>query len=202
MKEVELHPIVVNFLKNDMKCIDARKELGYYTVGYADAFGIKDIGGQFNARVIGYAVEVKTSKSSFGKHIGQALGYSLFSHRCYLAIPEEFNEDQIEMANRLGVGLIEIKGKKCEEILTARHHEPINDLFLTVVETLGWSKCNICEEFFEHKGEFSRQSTSYAIEKNKTYYRRLKKDKVYYTKAKRRDSLHICPDCLSHLKFE
>lgn len=203
MSEKELHPIVKNFLIDDKKCVDAKVGLGHYSVGYADAFGIKDIGGQFNSKVIGFAIEVKTSKCSFGKHIGQALGYSLFSHRCYLAIPEKFDVEHIEMANRLGVGLIEINnGKKCEEILTAQHHEPIEDIFLTVCQTLGWSNCNMCGEFFKNEKGWTRKSPNHALKINRNYYRRLEKDKVYYTKAKRRKSIQICHDCLSRFKFD
>ena len=203
MEEKLLHPIVVNYLKEEKKCLDAVKDTGHPFVGYADAFGIKDIGGMFRAEVIGYAVEVKTSTESFGKHIGQALGYSLFSHRCYFAVPEKFRPEHIEMANRLGVGLIEIdeNNKRCKEILTAQHHEPIENLFLSVVETLGWDRCNFCGEFFQHSNEWTKKNISYAFENKKTYYHQIPKQDVYYTKRqrKRRYPIHLCQDCLKEL---
>lgn len=57
------------------------------------------------------SVEVKLSARNFGKIVGQALGYSLFAHRCYLAAKASFSEEQKELANSLGVGLIELQKK-------------------------------------------------------------------------------------------
>lgn len=197
------HPFVVNFLKGEkIKCFDARMGVGHGYVGYADVFGLKDIGGEFKSGVIGYSVEVKKSNSSIAKKLGQALGYSLFSHRCYLAVAEKFEDDHIEMANRLGVGLIEINGKKCEEILTAQHHEPINDLFLSAVYNLGWARCDMCNEFFQHKKSWTRRNPYYASNKGKVYHSRINKNyDVYYTTTKRRYPVSLCPDCLKNFKF-
>ena len=57
--EKDLHPIVVKFLKEKKKYMNAKMGIGHSYVGVADAFGIKDIGGKYNSNVIGYAVEVK-----------------------------------------------------------------------------------------------------------------------------------------------
>ena len=198
MPEEDLYPKVVEFLEKEKRCLASRKKLGHSYVGEADVFGIKDIGGKFNASIIGYAIEVKETTGSFGKHIGQALGYSLFSHRCYLAVHKKFKEEHIEMANRLGVGLIEIKEDKCEEILTAQHHEPIEDLFLQVVYRLGYVKCKMCGEFFK-KVKRSCKSPS-KVESGRFYYSKIEKDVFFHGKS-RRWSLIICPKCLKDMEY-
>ncbi len=200
MKEADLHPIVVNFLKdkNGLKCFDSRKSVGHGYIGYSDAYGIKDIGGKFNSDVIGISVEVKTSNSKFGKIIGQALGYSLFAHRCYLATPETFNEEHIEMANRLGVGLIQIIEKSCEVIQTAQPKNPIRDLFLSAVYRMGWCQCTFCGEFFQHNKRMTRRSINFAKKDNRSYRNKIIKDNVYYNKPNKRYSIIICPTCLKN----
>jgi len=205
MKEVTIHPIVKDFLINEKKCIDARINLGHQYVGKADVFGIKDIGGIYNSNMIGYAVEVKLERAPFGKNVGQALGYSLFSHRCYFAVPSDdpFDDEDIEMANRLGIGLIQIdiENKDCTEILTAQHHEPIEGLFLTVADVLGYSQCTSCKEFFVHGKETSRRPPSTTAKTGRHFYYRMEKDNVFFTKSKKRWPVIICNTCLKTLEY-
>jgi hypothetical protein len=198
IKEKELHPTVVNFLKdeNGMKCFDSRMNIGHGHIGFSDAYGIKDIGGKFNSNVIGISVEVKTSNSKFGKIIGQALGYSLFAHRCYLAIPQPFNEEHIEMANRLGVGLIEIKGDSCKVIQTAQPKIPIKDLFLHAVYRLGWCQCAFCREFFQHNKRWTRKSIDFAKKDKRIYRSKIIKNNVYFNNENKRYSVILCSNCL------
>jgi hypothetical protein len=105
------------------------------------------------------------------------------------------------MANRLGVGLIEIdvKGNKCKEILTAQHHEPIKNLFLCAVEVLGWNKCTFCGEVFKHKEDWTRKSITFAADSKKTFYHIISKKDIFYTKRqeKERYPIYLCPDCIS-----
>src|SRR2546427_11931699 len=98
---------------------------GPQAVGYADVLGIRDIGSVLTGDIELIAVEVKLERDNFGKKLGQALGYSLFAHKCYLAIrmkrDDRFSFEEREMANRLGVGLIDIRGtgrKQCREALS------------------------------------------------------------------------------------
>lgn len=206
MKEKNLYPIVQEFLIKNKKCIDAGINLGHQSVGRADVFGIKDIGGQYGADIIGYAVEVKLWKTPLGKNIGQAVGYTLFSHRSYLAVPirDCFEEEDIEMANRLGVGLIEVdsKKKKCTEILTAKHHQPIEGLFLWAVESLGYSKCSICKEFFNNDVGWSRKRPSQVYASGKNLYTVKEKDYIFFTKGNLRWPIMICKDCLKTLEYD
>ncbi|MBU4502798.1 MAG: hypothetical protein KKA79_09455 [Nanoarchaeota archaeon] len=206
MKEKKLHPIVRDFLINKKNCIAATIHCGHRYVGYADAFGIKDIGGEYESEMIGYAVEVKKWRAPFGKNIGQALGYSLFSHRCYLAVPNDdlFEEEDKEMANRLGIGLIQIdvKKKSCEEILTAKHQQPIEALFLSAAEELGYSKCSICKEFFKSEdSDWSKKPPSNALKQDRHHYVRIEKE-VFYTKSKGRRPVYICKSCLKNLEYD
>lgn len=202
MTESDLYPIVVNYLLDKMKCLDARKTVGPQLVGSADAFGIKDIGGRYNSAMIGYAIEVKEKPRPFGKRIGQALGYSLFSHRCYLAVPTKFTEEQIEMANRLGVGLLEIKTKEetCMERLTAQHHQPIEGLFSHAVYRLGYVQCKMCGEFVKITSR-TRKSSVKSLKDNQLYYNKLKK-KVYYHNEPGRWGVTLCPKCFTEFRHD
>jgi len=202
MPEKDLHPIVVNYLKEGMKCFAAKKGGGQDYVGIPDAFGIKDIGGLYKSNIIGIAVEVKPNLNSIAKKLGQALGYSLFSHRCYLAVPKVFSPDHIEMANKLGVGLLQIKDNTCEKILDSQSHEPIENLFLSAVYNLGWCRCDICGEFKEHNKRFTEKNIRFALKDNRIYHRKITpRDKVYYSSRKDRYSFTICPDCMNDISI-
>ncbi len=204
MKEKDIHHYLLPFLKDTIGCFDAQLHKGHGHVGFADIFGLKDIGGQYGAKVIGFAVEVKKTTNPFAVNIGQALGYSLFGHRCYLAVPGKFTDSQVEMANKLGVGLIEIdiEHKTCSERLTAHHQEPIEDLFLTTCFDMGWIKCDLCKGFSKHqKNDFMSRSISKAKINDKIFRRRSKQDEVkpFYTGTYNRFSPILCRNCLEKM---
>jgi len=147
MKEETYYSRIEDFLKERLNCFATRQKGGSKYVGYADVLGVRDIGGKWSGDVEIIAVEVKKKKGNFGKYLGQALGYSLFAHKCYLAIPikkGDFSLEEREMANRLGVGLLKIKRKIVEEVLTSRYFQPIENLILHVLNQMKYSKCNIC----------------------------------------------------------
>jgi len=110
--------------------------------------GIRDVGGRFCGDIEVITIEVKTSRYNFAKSLGQALGYSLFAHKCYLAIllrySERYSPEEKEMASQLGFGLIEIRTGKCTEILTSAPHRPINTLLLRALDSVDYGKCSIC----------------------------------------------------------
>ena len=127
---------------------------------------------------------------------------STFLIVAFLYLDSSKDEEDIEMANRLGIGLIEIdiKKKSCEEVLTAKHQQPVEGLFIHVAYALGYEKCSICKEFFKHVVEGSRRSPSRALKENKPYYVQLEKD-VYYTKSNERWPVVICKRCLKDLEY-
>ncbi len=132
--EEEYYDYVEDFLKEEMGCFVTWQKTGNLYVGYVDVLGVKDISGEYLSDFEFIAVEVKLSKKTFARSLGQARGYSHFAHKCYLAVPsfepdDGFSSLHKDMAGRLGVGLIEIDTKReCKEVMAPEFHVPINKL--------------------------------------------------------------------------
>ena len=97
------------------------------------------------------AVEVKRGSTPFANACGQTLGYSVYANRVYLADlrEERFSQDEALIASNLGIGLIQIKGKKCAEILSSLFYRPITKMQLALFENLCLGKCQLCDSIFE-----------------------------------------------------
>jgi hypothetical protein len=149
-----------NFLKRKQECFVTRINTGIKYVGRVDAIGIRDIGGISCGDIEIIAVEVKPKKRNIINQLGQALGYSLIAHKCYLAVNfkhrESFTQEDKFLASRLGVGLLEIRGKGIKEALSAPKHEPVENLVRELLWNLNVVKCNICGTFVKgaHKKAF------------------------------------------------
>lgn len=113
--ERRFYPIVLAFLKENGYLTEGLTEKGstfpFIRLGkrvQADVAGIKDIGTQYSQALEIAAVEVKDGKHCKVRYIEQALGYSIFAHNCYLAMPISFSEEDKNYAKHMGVGLLEI----------------------------------------------------------------------------------------------
>lgn len=210
MKESSLYPFVEDFLKSEsIGCFRTEQKKGTSYVGVADVIGVRDVGGDVRGDIEIVAVEVKKTPSNFGKILGQALGYSLFAHKCYLAVPfskgEAFSLEQKELATRLGVGLIEMKKAdskwRCTHILTSANHSPIGHQMETLLRRdLRLVRCSFCGVFAD-LDEYSRSWTE-ALHKGKAYliWRRAGR-KLLFSRRKKADwrRSYICKDCVSEL---
>ena len=216
MKEETLYPYVKSFLEDDFECFVAFTKKGPKDVGFADIFGVRDIGGQYCGDIEVIAVEVKLWSSNFGKSLGQALGYSLFAHKCYLAVKfsrtnDAFSLEEKEMANRLGVGLIGIRKYygvwKCKEILSSSQHTPMQTLLLKTLDRLGYNKCSICGSLFGPAKKWTKKQKEATPEKH-FYYSYLLKDgkktrKPLFTTSENNFDRYtmICSECLKRLRL-
>lgn len=146
--ETEYYPHIARFLKDDFNCFATGLSTGCGHVGRADVIGVRDVGGETMPHVEIIAVEVKTDTGNFCKNLGQALGYSLFANKCYLAVPvgkdEGFTLEEREMATHLGVGLLDCSRKHISEIATSSSHNPIPSLWTRVLWRLDYIVCCIC----------------------------------------------------------
>jgi hypothetical protein len=146
----------------------AQRSLGCFAVGTdkgvrhgrIDVVGLRDAGGRLSGRTEVVAIEVKRGNQPFATTVGQALGYSIYAERCYLAEyrPNGYTEDHVTIANRLGVGLIQLSGEnrvRIREVLSAPLREPLDGLRLEVIEKLDFSLCTICGSLFERGTEGS-----------------------------------------------
>jgi hypothetical protein len=178
---------------------------------------VRDVGGDLSSEVESIAVEVKRGTEPFGTASGQALGYRIFVNRVYLADTKPFDLDKISVANHLGIGLIQIKGKGCSEVLSSPYYRPMARLNLALMECLALGNCQVCGSMFnigDRKNNkfinLARENLKRACEKEKglmfwnrevgSRKRRLGvRDSEDGSTFERR---FICPDCICHIFSE
>jgi hypothetical protein len=114
-----------------------------------DVVGVRDIGGELSGDVETIVVEVKKGASPFATASGQTFGYNVYANRVYLADVREnmFTQDELQIASHLGIGLIQIRDKKCTEVLSSPFYNPIGRFNLALLENLGLGRCQICGSF-------------------------------------------------------
>lgn len=157
LQESEYYPFVEEFVKNSFSCVATGTNKGYLSLGLIDVAGAYDTGSELHCELEMIIAEVKTSTSSFGKSIGQTLGYSVYAERCYLAVPfvnnAGFTRPQIYMANHLGIGLIRIgtdevgTPRRGEMVLSSKRHVPIASQKTHLLRSLGIAKCYSCGSY-------------------------------------------------------
>lgn len=208
LEEEKLYPSVEVLLKSDVfGCFKTAKKKGTVFVGQADVVGVREIGGDVRGDIEVIAVEVKSSPQPFGKNLGQALGYSLLAHKCYLAAPTRFSLEQKELATRLGVGLIEIKRYrsdwKCVHVLSSGNHTPHPHQMETMLRRgLKVIRCGFCGIFIDTEGEKITNSWDVAREKGKIYrILREPKRKLLFSKRRKEDwrRIYLCKECVQEL---
>lgn len=199
MKENELYEPIRKYFKTHFNCFKTEIMTGNRLIGNADVVGIRDIGGLETGDIEIITVEVKLSKSNFGKIIGQALGYSLMCNRCYLAVlfdkQDGFLEEHKILANKLGVGLIEIRNMnddlRCMEVLSSKYFEPDNLQFTKLLWSFKMMKCVFCGNVFASEGE------------GEAFYKHVKRKPIMFTTSKREEPQKwsgICNECIKRLK--
>lgn len=111
-------------------------------------------------------IEVKRGSFPFANACGQTLGYNVYVNRAYLADvrTDGFTRDEIHIASHLGIGLVQIRGSKCVEILSSPFYKPIEKLNLLLLERLRLGRCQLCASFFEIGSEHVKQFGNVARE--------------------------------------
>jgi len=157
--------------------LDYLEEKGYVTEGFnrdgstfdfarlgrraqADVIGIKDVGTQYSNDIEIAAVEVKDRKRAKVRYMTQALGYSTFAHRCYLAMPAKLTEEDKDYAREMGVGLLRIVGDQVEEVLPAELRNPNESMMIWFMRRSLWMmKCMLCGRWLHRFKEKPYQHT-------------------------------------------
>jgi hypothetical protein len=216
--EKDLYPIVEKWLKKHFLCfkVDSNKGSRH---SRPDVTGIRDIGGNLSGEVQTIAVEVKKEGGPFATMSGQTLGYSVYANRIYLAQAREeaFSINQLDIANHLGIGLIQIRGKACYEILSSPFYTPITRLNLELLEKLGLGRCQFCGSIFEMGkpgmvGKEAKYTDAYEAvpqaineEKGLIFWswkiaaRKRKLGLITIPKGFTREWRFICPECVTNL---
>jgi hypothetical protein len=218
-REPVLYPQVAQWVRKHFLCSKTaiNKGLRYSKV---DIIGVRDVGGELSGEVQTIAIEVKREGSPFATTTGQTLGYSVYANWVYLAEEREepFTIDERDIASHLGVGLIQIIGSKCNEILSSPFHTPIGRLNLRLLEQLGIGQCQFCDSFFEmgdtdnHWSRLMRGEEPYEVivearesKKGIMFWNMEvaeRKRKIHLTdveKGASKERRFICPECLAGL---
>ena len=137
-------------MKKHFLCFKASKNTGL-KYGRIDVVGVRDVGGSLSGEIETISIEVKRGTEAFATACGQALGYRIYANRVYLADirTKGFIPEEISIANNLGLGLIQIKNKTCQEILSSPYYTPMKSFNLKLLETLTLGQCKMCNSFFE-----------------------------------------------------
>ncbi len=214
-KEVKLYPMVEKWMKKHFQCFQTSKNTGLIH-GRIDVVGVRDVGGDLAGDIETISIEVKRGTEAFVTACGQALGYKIYANRAYLADirSDSFSHDEIKIASHLGIGLIQIKNRKCQEILSSPFYTPMISHNLSLLEKLALGKCQICGSFFttgnidkkyNHWENLSRvMDTSY--DKDKGFWWWLyeigeRRNKISGKLSAKgiSDRRFICPDCVNSL---
>lgn len=214
-RESDLYPRVEAWLRR-RGCFATAINTGL-RFGRIDVVGLRDVGGDLSARCEVIAVEVKGGNQPFATSAGQSHGYSVYAQRCYLADRRErrpaFNDDEIEIASRLGIGLVAITQTRVTEVLAAPTNEPVERFQLQVLDRLAWCRCTICTTMFQRGARESDWSLVSRSSSRGGVLRAAKAERgfVYWLddssrRAKRVDAKgriyhrrYVCPDCVENL---
>lgn len=146
-KESDLYPTVSEWMKSGLDCHTTWINKGPREA-IVDVIGLRHAGGDLLSDFELITIEVKSSPARFLTSAGQAAAYGVFADRSYLCCPqgdEPFDEDNINIASHLGIGLIEIdEHEEVNKVLAAPIRRPIPRKRLEFLDSLGWVVCQLC----------------------------------------------------------
>ena len=180
MNEAKLYPIVLKYLESEGYLTEGFTRGGEDTFDFtrlgrraqADVIGIKDVGRDYSNEIEIAAVEVKDGKRAAVRYMTQALGYSTFAHRCYLAMPTDFTEEDESYARKIGIGLLKVARNKVKEILPAELKRPNKSMMVWFLGRSPWIvKCMLCGSWVHRYEEtLYRHNVENAFGNEKTLY--------------------------------
>ena len=151
-REYELYPIVEEYLVDAFECGATKINTGT-KYGHIDVLGLRERRSDFASQTELLAIEVKRGGTRFLNFVGQAVAYSLYAHRVYLAWEKasgySFTQEEIDIASKFGVGLLSISRKgivslvaSSAEFTPERHH------LLQAVHKVEYFECTLCRSFY------------------------------------------------------
>lgn len=139
----------------------------------------------------------------------------MYVNRVYLADRRaaSFTQQEIDIASHPGVGLIQIKDRRCIEVLASPYHHPMGRLGLELVARMALGRCQLCGTFFDigdsKTKRFTKVSKLYAraadSEKGLMFFNfelAGRKNKLGIRPEKKRWShqrRYLCPDCIGNV---
>ena len=146
--ERDLYPHVVAFLQQELGCISTKVNTGT-RYAHIDVLGLRERRSDFATSTELLAVEVKKGGTRLLNFIGQALAYSLYANRIYLAWQKKdgqsITKEEIDISSKFGVGLLHIsKTENISLISSSREFTPERHHFLQALDKLAHFECTIC----------------------------------------------------------
>lgn len=117
----------------------------------ADVIGVKEVGNRYQSKIEIIAVEVKPLMTNYRLiEIDQAKRASIYAHKCFLAVPREYKPKEIELAQKAGVGLLELDYKrgKLKLVLPSPEYHPDYSNIIRLLRRLEFWKCALCDCLF------------------------------------------------------
>lgn len=156
LKEADLYPSVKQFMKKKPNCIEVFVEAGKQGIGSVDVFGVYYVNNE-KTEIETIGVEIKIDKIPISANFGQAKGYTLFCDKVFFAALDKvderdrkFNDDDVEIAKHLGIGLIQIEqagaGYTCKELLDAPKCESMKKYYDYTLRSKKFFTCKSCKK--------------------------------------------------------
>jgi len=220
--EATLYPVVEAWMRKHFQCFKTGVNVGL-SYSRVDVLGVRDVGGDLSGEVESICIEVKRGSEPFATASGQALGYQVYANRVYLAAvrAEGFDRSELDIASHLGIGLVQIKGSQCREVLSSPYHKPITRMSLQLLERMALCQCQLCGTFFESGdskskllserwSNVSREDLRKAVanEKGLVFWNRelSERKRKLGLRVTKDDSTYerryFCPDCVFHVFSE
>jgi len=209
-REKVLYNSIEKWMRRKFHCFQTGTNLGW-AYSRVDVLGVRDIGGYGSGEVETIGIEVKRGEHKFATACGQAVGYTVYANRVYLAQQRQrrFDHKELEIASHLGVGLIHIGPQRPLEVLSAPYHNTLPGITIDVLEGLNVGRCQLCQSFFAtetSKRSNVSQSVRNAIKSGKAF--QFFKEELEARKIEARvateksliyDSRYLCSECLTVL---
>ncbi len=223
-KESDLYDKIRDWVasRDGLRCEKAWKNKGLQEAR-PDVTGLRHTGGDLRGDFELITIEVKKSSGQFLTSAGQAAAYGVYADRAYLCCPRDdkpFDEDNIDIASHLGIGLIEIdEHQEIERVLAAPFRRPIPRKRQELLANLGFVVCQICGTPFPLSGDVDqregwegikreslRTSISNAAKEVKGYgWTFYEENWVRRYRPKTKPSAnqrYLCPDCVVGLFWD
>jgi hypothetical protein len=206
VREEGMYPTIRNCLLEgyggfSIKGFSFRENFPVRKIGRPDIVIAVDTGSSKTPDIELWVVEVKKKNEKILDSLTQTLKYSLFAHRCHLAVrfgkkSKGFSSEDIFLAESLGVGLIEFRYDKVNMVNFSKKFNPILSKVDEVMKKLDFIKCNICGNYVN----IDKIGKKYNVNLFAGWLNQGKLDsrKIRYSKGSKR-STNICEDCFNNL---
>lgn len=199
-REEKLYSSIRNCLLNcyGNYAFSFRENFVVHEIGRPDVVVVVDTGNSKIPDFEIWVVEVKKKNESMLNSLTQTLKYSLFAHRCHLAVrfgkkEKGFSSEDIFLAESLGIGLIEFRYDEVRMVNFSKKFNPLLAKVDEVMEKLDFVKCNFCGNYVNQNKIKKRYSVDLFV--GWLSQGKLAPRKIRYSKGNQR-FVNVCDSCV------